>query len=407
MRGSSTRYLFSEHDGSQVFRNQIDVAKQEVESLTEERVLNTDIEQLVAYFVEKFGVEVPELDFENATATEHERNIEVHDRWDDRWVSVKGMAIDFEIPFSGEADVFKMRPDTWDTNPPNATIKGQSVCFSVAARELSEEQVTQSFERIKASLIQYLGWHETLWKGLPGQLAAAARGQIEHRRERLLKQKKVASSLSTIGVKLKEKPGDAKTFTPPAVKQKISPKLPPMKKARNPEPTLDAAQYTTIIGLLSGSIESIEQSSRRMRELDEESLRDILLVPLNSHFESAKGEAFNFSGKTDILIQHEGSNLFVAECKFWKGEKQLLEAIDQLLGYLTWRDTKTALIVFNRNRDFSQVRKQLETAPQKHPNYASGPTSIHEAANQFKFTLPKDEEREILVSIIGADLGST
>lgn len=64
---------------------------------------------------------------------------------------------------------------------------------------------------------------------------------------------------------------------------------------------------------------------------------------------SATGETFNKKGKTDILLRHAGNNAFVGECKFWKGEKSFLSTIDQLLGYLTWRDSKTAVIMFVKN----------------------------------------------------------
>src|ERR1700738_805507 len=37
-----------------------------------------------------------------------------------------------------------------------------------------------------------------------------------------------------------------------------------------------------------------------------------------------------FDGKTDILIRKDGKNVFIAECKFWKGEKAFLETIDQI-----------------------------------------------------------------------------
>jgi hypothetical protein len=61
-------------------------------------------------------------------------------------------------------------------------------------------------------------------------------------------------------------------------------------------------------------------------------------------------ETFNAAGKTDILIRVEDRNIFVAECKFWKGEKHFIPTIDQLLSYTSWRDTKTAIILFNRQK---------------------------------------------------------
>ena len=55
---------------------------------------------------------------------------------------------------------------------------------------------------------------------------------------------------------------------------------------------------------------------------------------LNGHYD-ATGETFNAEGKTDILIRTDGRNVFIAKCKFWKGQKALHVAIDQMLGYLT------------------------------------------------------------------------
>ena len=90
------------------------------------------------------------------------------------------------------------------------------------------------------------------------------------------------------------------------------------------------------------------------------------LVQLNGAYEGqATGETFNGEGKTDILIRVEGKNIFVAECKFWSGEKAFLATIDQLLSYLCWRDTKAAVVVFNRNAGFSAVLAKIAEARPK------------------------------------------
>ncbi|WP_026191781.1 hypothetical protein [Methylosinus sp. LW4] len=70
---------------------------------------------------------------------------------------------------------------------------------------------------------------------------------------------------------------------------------------------------------------------------------------------NATGETFNATGKTDILIRSEGQNIFIAECKFWHGEKGFVDTVSQLLSYVTWRDTKTAVVIFNRNKNLSGV----------------------------------------------------
>lgn len=49
-------------------------------------------------------------------------------------------------------------------------------------------------------------------------------------------------------------------------------------------------------------------------------------------------------------MNEKGEPVLIAECKLWKGEKLLLDAIDQLLNtYVNWRDEKIALIIFNRD----------------------------------------------------------
>ena len=142
-----------------------------------------------------------------------------------------------------------------------------------------------------------------------------------------------------------------------------------------------------------------------MRDLEEEALRDIVLVPLNSHFGTATGEAFNFSGKTDVLIRQQGGNLFVAEFKIWAGEKHFIDTIDQLLRYLTWRDTKAAIVVFNRNVGFSSVVAKIRAATLTHSAYVSGPIRLDETSDRYRFALPNDPEREVTIAILAFDLG--
>ena len=104
----------------------------------------------------------------------------------------------------------------------------------------------------------------------------------------------------------------------------------------------------------------MERSPRAFKDMVEEDLRSHFLVQLNGQYEGqATGEAFNYEGKTDILIRTEGKNIFIAECKFWTGPSGLNDALNQLLGYTSWRDTKVALLVFNRDRATSTVVNRI------------------------------------------------
>ena len=104
---------------------------------------------------------------------------------------------------------------------------------------------------------------------------------------------------------------------------------------------------------------------------EEEDLRDHILLNLQTTLSeySITGESFNKKGRTDILILNKDKNLFIGECKFWKGAKSISSTIDQILKYSTWRDTVGAIIFFVRNKDLTRVLKLVESKVKEHSKY--------------------------------------
>ncbi len=140
---------------------------------------------------------------------------------------------------------------------------------------------------------------------------------------------------------------------------------------------------------------------------DEEDLRDYILVMLNGTFEgNATGETFVKSGKTDVLVRVEDRHVFVGECKWWKGAKAMGSAIDQLLGYLPWRDEKAALIVFIDNTDATAVFDKVEVAVREHPAFKRAGKVSADGTKRRSFVLghPEDTEREIQLAVLFAVL---
>jgi len=127
---------------------------------------------------------------------------------------------------------------------------------------------------------------------------------------------------------------------------------------------------------------------------DEETLRDHLILNLEPRFQiGTTGETFNKSGKTDILMRHEGKNIFGAECKFWRGQKAHHETIDQLLSYLTWRDSKTAIVYFLDTKEMAAPLKAIEEATPQHSCFVAAKGKRHESLLSYEFHLPGDHSR--------------
>ncbi len=122
------------------------------------------------------------------------------------------------------------------------------------------------------------------------------------------------------------------TFAVPAVRKRIVARPEATGSTRQPpDPTLDETIYQEILRVIHETGKVFERLPSTYADKDEESLRDHLILQLEPHFEySTTGETFNKTGKTDILIRHEKSNIFVAECKFRGGAKKHYETIDQV-----------------------------------------------------------------------------
>ena len=144
----------------------------------------------------------------------------------------------------------------------------------------------------------------------------------------------------------------------------------------------------------------MERQPSIYQDKGEEPLRDLFLMQLTPHFQSVTAETFNKRGKTDILIRHEKNNVFVVECKIWKGWGQFIEAIDQLLSYLTWRDSKSAIMLFVQNKDLSSVLKQIEEKTHEHSCFIKFSGSPSSGRFDFEFHLPCDVSKGVKMTVL-------
>ena len=146
---------------------------------------------------------------------------------------------------------------------------------------------------------------------------------------------------------------------------------------------------------------SLERTPGTLSRLNEEELRDLLLAHLNGYWRGAAGgELFNGSGKTDILVRANDRNVFVAECKIWAGAKAVGDALNQLLGYLVWRDSKAALVMFIRTKDPATTIQRLHAAVEEYSRYVltkpGGDPSRH-----VDYVLTADDEgRRISLAVV-------
>jgi hypothetical protein len=208
----------------------------------------------------------------------------------------------------------------------------------------------------------------------------------------------------SLGVPLKKNDDAPSTFSipKPEIRKKISIKPTVNAQGYQPEPSLNDGYYKEILKLINDVGKNFERLPSVYKGKNEETLRDHILMMLDPHFEmgGASGETFNKAGKTDILMRYDSSVVFVAECKFWHGEKGYLATIDQLLSYLTWRDTKAAVIMFVKQKDFSTILGKIMTETGKHPNFLGFTNKADENWFNFRFHINDDPNREVKLAVL-------
>lgn len=149
-----------------------------------------------------------------------------------------------------------------------------------------------------------------------------------------------------LGYPLKRR-SDASDFEVPVRPRVLVPQPQPQaNSAETPQYRLGEAEYEATLAVLEHQRNALERSPSLTAHLAEPEIRLLLLVGLNAVFEGqAMGEVFNSRGKTDILIPCCGQQCVRRRVQDLVWRRGIQEAIDQLLGYLTWRDTKGALLL--------------------------------------------------------------
>jgi hypothetical protein len=398
-------YLFHAGDLRATIDNIRSKLVTQIGQLTPSQLLPADDSKVVAHFVADHEIDAIQIQEEGIELIEP-REIEV-ERVDQHFgerYRQKLLEFRFEIPFTGDPGLFGLQPATYTMSPPRAVVQGQNVVFTLQRADRNKDAIRNEFDAFLNTVRQYIGWQKDqigAWnKGLP----TLVEQQVAARREKLIADKQLVTDL---GFRVRSHGAPAASYNFPVQRKAVVPSLPAAKPGPmlKPEPVLEMAVYEEILDTLAGMSVVMERSPSAFAGLDEEALRTHFQIPLNSKFQGmASGETFNAAGKTDILIKHEDRILFIAECKFWKGAQSLTDAISQLLSYLTWRETKAAILLFNQNKNFSSVLDQIPGIFARHPQFVR--QERYEKMSGFRFVVrhPTDAGRHLLVTLLAFDV---
>jgi hypothetical protein len=359
----------------------------------------------VEYFVGKYQCDAPKLDETQLTADQTEAQVDVS-QFPDRRVRDRsrplfrpGTKISLFLPFEGEEELLQYTPSTRFMNSGvRAHIDDHRIVLEYVADILEESALRRWKDDILSTIRQYAGWMATDVANWNRALPSNASNAVEARRDRLLRSQGLVASL---GIPLVARGDAPRTYAVSSVVRRTVPTPAAPATPFAPEPALAGEQFEQILSLIRPVGSTIERDPAAFASLDEESLRSLFLATLNSHYRgNAIGETFNAQGKTDILIRENDRNIFIAECKIWRGAKSFGEALNQLLGYATWRDGKLALLLFVRQKGFSEVIDQISELIEQHSAYRRGLQARSESEWQCTVASGADSARELTLAIL-------
>jgi hypothetical protein len=408
----SEDYLFNKIEIHAVIEEQRRRVKDRVQSIPSGKLLNASEHDLVQALVEEFRLDIPVLkDDLRYLSYSGETKIEVsgdprYMGWEEQGPLYReGNENVIAVPFEGEAEFFKIQPNRFTSAPPRAEIGKGELLLRYARMDHDAAAVRRESEQTIKEIKDYLSWLQEAVTPFNDHLEDLVRSQVKQRKDRLLADANMAEA---IGLPMKKREGVPVTYTVPIKRRVAKIEEIRVEGAFRPEPVLFDGDYEEILRIMKNMAQVMELSPRAFEDMEEEVLRSHFLVQLNGAYKGqATGETFNFEGKTDILIRSNGKNVFIAECKFWRGEKSFLKTIDQLLKYLSWRDTKAAVVVFNRKAGFSAVLAKIAELTPKHPQFKRDLGKPDESTFRYVFAQPNDVNREITLTVLAFDVPTT
>ena len=385
------------------------MVKESVDSMQRDKFRELSDEDICNELLEIWKISFPEIDKGGVELVE-DKEIKV-DVSDDRSYDIPnrnkpfynpGHSYTFSIPFSGDRKYFYLRGQSGPMNHPLGTLQQNEIHITIETSDTDATNVKNTFDDQLKSINAFLPSIQQRIKDYNENLPSAISRFISLRRERL---EKVENTVKSMGVPIRRKDKAPIPFKIPESKKKIRiKKIAKSKSMVVAERSLSMEDFDSILSDIEGMAQIFEQDPSAFNTMGEEALRWLFLIPLNIQYDSVTGETFHFGGKTDILIKADGKNVFIAECKIWDGPKSLAEAIDQLLSYSSWRDTKLAILVFNRNKIFSKVIEKVKETIPNHKCFVGELNSKGETHFRFTFHNPNDKDRLVNLAVLIFDV---
>jgi hypothetical protein len=325
----------------------------------------------------------------------------------------EGVKVSLHIPYDGTRQAFTFRPSRMLRQHPVAEISDQAVVVSVTDASGEPAAVEKHLLAQEENLAQ---WVRSLNEDI-ARLEREVRGLVTSELAERLKVRRQRDELvAGLTIPARHVEPDRAMEIPVRRTAVILDSI-PVTGAGSPEWRLADAVYEQMIKTITSFTHALERrpASAALLLPHEETLRDWLMFMLSTNYEAPDGsdlfvggETVNGKGKTDILVRHRGQTAFIGECKFWDGARKFGTAINQLLDYTVWRDTKAAIILFITRRNATAVINSAAECLANHTQCRNAKATADPGTRRdFTFASPHDDQRRISIALLPVVVAQT
>lgn len=378
--------------------------RKEIDFASKEYILSIDENEYTNYLITKYFLDPLTIHQETESIDlPRKKKVIVTDKHFLRTYEQEVYEFKVKYSFSGSPILFHVRPNPWTikTYEINIDENLNIVSFEFIVYNTDREEFERTKKESYSSAFANLVNINANITGINNQIRPLV---LEYFSKK--KQSFIDENNFFIAINANINPNTKTIFSAPTIKKKDIPRPEKQKSIEvSNEPIMSQEMYLDVIKVMFEAGKSMERKPTLFLDKDELALRDQFLFILETRYEgiSATGETFNKFGKTDILLKYaaDGSNLFVGECKFWHGASELHKAINQLFDlYLTWRDSKAAIILFVTNKDFTKTLQIVESELKKHEYFQEFKGKKGDSSFSFLFRMPHDAKKIVYLEVM-------
>uniref|UniRef100_A9A6E9 Uncharacterized protein n=1 Tax=Methanococcus maripaludis (strain C6 / ATCC BAA-1332) TaxID=444158 RepID=A9A6E9_METM6 len=380
--------------------------KTKIKSENPEYILDIDENKYIQSLINKYHIEPLNLKFEDKYLDSEEREIPA-EYFPANFFVYRGKTypkpvLIFCIPYEGDHKLLEYRPNPVTLYFPTVYRNNNAICLEYIQFETTEEynnKIKSNFTSDWNVIFKNLNYLNNQIISFNKSLENTAKSFFENRKKEIIESR---NSLNSFDMPIKTKKNSNDTYSVPVEKHIQKPEINIKTHEKTLEPTLSDEDYSNILKTIHNIGNTFEKYPNNYYGKNEEGLRDFIVSHLETNYPSISitGESYNKSGKSDILIKYQSKNLFVAECKFWGGGSEYTPAISQLLNNLTWRDSKSALIIFVKNMKIGPVLEEIKKCTKNHPDFLEDLGDHDQSWQNYIFKLNGDDETKIKLAVL-------